>query len=58
MPKVPKIKKQPNAPTQASFITRGTSSAQQSASGPAKLLNPIVGFSQSNTGLSSLLGGL
>ena len=57
MPKIPQISN-PNMPTQASFITRGTSGAQQNYGGPRRPLNPIVGSTRSNTGSPSLLGGM
>jgi len=62
MPKKPvPPKPQPNMPSQASYVTRGSGSAQAmggSASGPANLLNPIIGFGRSTSGRPSLLGGM
>ena len=59
MPKPPKIALQPNTPTQASFITRGTATSQQGNNrGGVRPLNPIVGSSRSNVSSPSLLGGL
>jgi hypothetical protein len=58
MPKAPKIARQPNTPTQASFITRGTMGTQQNRGGPTRPLNPVVGSSRSNVSSPSLLGGM
>lgn len=58
MPKAPKPVAYPSTPTSASYLSRGGFRAAGMGQRPNKLLNPIIGFSQSLVGQPSLLGGV
>jgi hypothetical protein len=57
MPKAPKAVSYPTTPTSANYLSRGGFRAAGMGQRPNKLINPMVGFSQSTVGQPSLLGG-